>query len=373
MRRVLLIGGAAALMAMPAAALAGQPSGEPVTETDPTAADEAAGTTLPTTTEALHAEGAGAFRYEGSGSVAVDGRGSVRVIDTSDAGDLVVTATGFGAPSASKDGLARRYAGTGTITADGSSYRIVVDGRFTADVDDSATHGAVGQARVAGAGTTILEGGIPVPFWANQRILLSTGPMAVDLSGRGGPEWWRDRAGGHPGRTVRRTVTVKRVVVKAHGRRVVTERRVVTVKRFRWDPGALGATWRLNGPASGTVDITTLTGRVRVWDRSVAKDLAVVVPAGTTATTLADGSVVYSGLEGAAVKLTGTGFRMKVRASDVQGTFTQAAGNLARSYARGRGTFTTATATDVGPGRHGGVRVLLTPPAAVAQPAPATP
>ena len=79
MRRVLLIGGAAALMAMPAAALAGQPSGEPVTETDPVADDTAGAAT--TTDTSLHAEGNGVFRYEGSGGVALTGRGAVRVIE----------------------------------------------------------------------------------------------------------------------------------------------------------------------------------------------------------------------------------------------------------------------------------------------------
>jgi hypothetical protein len=67
------------------------------------------------------------------------------------------------------------------------------------------------------------------------------------------------------------------------------------------------------------------------------------------------------------VKLAGTGFRMKVRATDVQGTFTQADGTLARSFVRGKGTFTAGAATGVGPGRHGGVRVLLKP-AVVAAP-----
>ena len=361
MRRVLLIGGAAALMAMPAAALAGQPAGEPATDTEPLA-DDAAGAATTTTDKSLHAEGDGVFRYEGSGGVALTGRGAVRVIDLSDAKDLTVAASGFGGPGTSKDGLTRRYSGNGTLTADGSSFRIVVSGHFTADVDDTATHGAAGQAKVAGRGTTILEGGIPIPFWANQRILITTGPMSVDLSGRGGPEWWRDSAKGPRGpKAVRKTVTVRKVVVGARGRRVVSERRVVTVRRWHWDNRAAGATWRLNGPASGTVDITTVTGRVRVWDRSGAKDLAVTVPDGTTTTTLPDGSVVYSGLKGAAVKLTGTGFRMKVRASDVEGTFTQADGTLARSFVRGKGTFTAGAATGVGPGRHGGVRVLLKP------------
>ena len=56
------------------------------------------------------------------------------------------------------------------------------------------------------------------------------------------------------------------------------------------------------------------------------------VPTGTPTTTLGD-SVVYSGLRDVKnVTLTGTGFRMKVRARDVEGTFTPTAGSLARSF-----------------------------------------
>jgi hypothetical protein len=118
-----------------------------------------------------------------------------------------------------------------------------------------------------------------------------------------------------------------------------------------------GATWRLNGPASGTVAIATITGRIRVWDRSAAKDLAATVPGGTTTTTLTDGSVVYSGLRGAKVTLAGTAFRMKARASDLEGVFTPTTGTLARAFVSGRGSFDAGSATDVR-ARHG-VRVLL--------------
>jgi hypothetical protein len=193
---------------------------------------------------------------------------------------------------------------------------------------------------VAGRGETVLRGGVPVPFWANRRILLTTGPMSVDLAGRGGPEWWGDRPG-----------------ASGHGRHATHTR------RWRWDARAAGATWRLSGPASGAVDITTVTGRVRVWDRSAIRDLSVTVPAGTTTTTLGDGSVLYSGLKGAAVRLTGSGFRMKVRATDVEGAFTPAAGSLARSFVRGAGTFGAGPATGLWAGRHDGVRVLLQPAA----------
>jgi hypothetical protein len=330
--KLLLIGGTAALIALPAVALA--QTTEPIPENDPVAEDAAGVTT--TTDKALHVDGRGAFRYEGSGGIVVSGRGVVRVRDLSAGKDLVRTPTGFGTTRTSDDGLTTRYEGDGTLTLDGSSFRVTVDGAFASDVDPTATHAAAGVARVAGDGATILKGGIPVPFWANQRILLTTGPMSVDLAGRGGPEVWRDK----PGR----------------GRRATA----VTVRhRWRWDDRSAGATWRLNGPASGTVDIAAVTGRIRVWDRSTGKDLVVTVPDGTTTTTLSDGSVVYTGLKAAPVKLAGTGFRMKVRATDVQGAFTPAGGSLARSFVRGRGSFTAGAATDVFPGRRGGVRMLL--------------
>lgn len=364
MRRLLLIGGAAALIALPAVALA--ETSEPVTETDPTADDPAGLVT--TTDKALHADGRGVFRYEGSGGVVLSGRGVIRVTDLSAGDDLAETPAGFGVARTSKDGDTTRYAGAGTLTLDGSSYRVTMDGRFTSDVDPTATHPAAGTGRVAGNGTTIVKGGVPVPFWANQRILLTTAPMSVDLSGRGGPEWWPSRPGRQAGAVKR--VVVKRVVtrVRHQSGRTVTERRVVRVTRWwRWDARAAGATWRLNGPAAGTVGITTITGRVRVWDRSTAKDVAVTVPAGTTTTTLADGSTVYSGLKGATVSIAGSAFRMKVRATDVEGTFTPTAGTLARSFVRGKGTFTAGGSTLATPGRHGGVRALLQPVPAVAK------
>lgn len=363
MRKLLLVGGAAALIALPATALA-QDTTEPVHESDPIA-DDAAGIAT-TTVKALHVDGRGAFRYEGSGGIVLTGRGVVRVRDLSAGRDLAKTPTGFGPATTSADGLTTRYTGEGTLTLDGSSYRVTASGRFETDVDPTATHPAAGTARVAGRGETILKGGVPVPFWASRRILLTTGPMSVDLAGRGGPEWWGDRPGpSGRGRHATRVVVRRAVVTRRiQNGRHVTVRRVVTVTRWwGWDARTAGATWRLNGPASGAVDLTTVTGRVRVWDRSVGKDLAVTVPAGTATTTLADGSVVYSGLKGAAVKLAGSGFRMKVRATDVEGTFTPAAGSLARSFVRGKGTFDAGAATDVSPGRHGGTRVLLQPAA----------
>jgi hypothetical protein len=339
-RKLFLIGGAAALIALPAAALAD--SSEQAPETDPTA-EVGTGTT---TDKALHADGRGVFRYEGSGGVTLEGHGVVRVRDLSSGKDLAAAPSGFGVTTTSKDGLVTSYKGDGTLTLDGSSFRVVVLGKFVSDVDPTATHPATGQARVAGRGTATLKGGVPVPFWAAQRILLTRGPMSVDLRGTGGREW----------RVVKRVVKIHKV----KGPKGVRIHRVTSVsKRWHWHRGGPGATWRLNGPASGAVELTTITGRVRVWDRSDGKDLAVSVPAGTTTTALKDGSVVYSGLKGARVGLTGTAFRMKVRAWDVEGTFTPTPGTIARSFVRGKGTFETADVQDARAGRHGGVRVLL--------------
>lgn len=358
MRRLLLVGGAAALIALPSAALAD--TAEQVPENDPTA--EEGSSAAGTTTKALHAEGRGVFRFEGSGGLVIDGAGVVRVRDDSGDDDLVRTPAGFGAARTSRDGEWTRYAGSGMIVLDGSDYTVSVAGRFTADADPTAANPAAGVARVRGRGETILKGGVPVPFWAGQRILLGTGPMSVDLAGRGGRHWTArpERRGGKgPKRvTVRRVVVTRRV----EDGRTVSRTRTVTIRRWwTWDRRAPGATWRLNGPAAGTVQLTTISGRVRVWDRSTAKDLAVIVPAGTTTTTLADGSVVYSGLRGAAVSISGTGFRMKVRAWDVEGSFLPTAGSLARSFVRGRGSFDAGGVTDMHPRRAGGVRVLLQP------------
>ena len=360
MRKLLLIGGAAALIALPSAALADEP--ELIDEPDPTA-EAVAGTT--TTDKALNAEGRGGFEYEGSGGTVVTGRGVVTVKDRSAANDLVKSATGFGTVTTSKDGLRTRYIGEGTLTLDGSSYRVRVAGRFSSYVDPTATHAATGEARAVGRGETIIKGGVPLPFWASQRVLLTAGPMSVDLQGRGWHDGWRR---GHKGKGERsKYVVVKRVVVTRRVRNghAVSHHKVVTVKRrWDWDRRSKGATWRLNGPASGSVDLMTLSGRLRVWDRSAAKDLAVTVPTGTTTTPLADGSVVYSGLRDAKVTLAGTGFRMKVRARDVEGTFTPTAGTLARSFVQGRGTIDTASVTDFAVRKHRGVRVLLQPVAA---------
>lgn len=357
MRRLLLIGGAAALIALPATALA--QTDETVPETDPAAEEVVA----KTTDKALHSEGTGGFRYEGSGGVAISNVGVVKVYDLSDKKDLVTAASGVATRKASKDDRWARYSGKGFLTLDGSHFLVRVRGTFTVDVNPTATHPAIGEAWDWGHGETTLKGGVPWPFWSDQKILLSSGPMAVDLFGRGAPRWFRDGDDGpkgHRGKTVvvRKVVVTKRFV---HGKRIFL-RRVVTERGWwRWHRRQPGATWRLNGPASGSVDIADIDGRVRVWDKSAGKDLVVRVPAGTSSQTLADGSVVYYGLRDAAVVVSGTGFRMKAVGWDVEGTFTPAAGSLARSFVRGKGSFDTADFQDVRARKHGGHRVLLQP------------
>jgi hypothetical protein len=364
MRRLLLIGGASALIALPAGALA--QTDEPVPETDP-AAEEVVTTT---TDKALHSQGAGVFRYEGSGGMTISVDGAVTVRDLSAAKDLASTPSGFETTKTktstkSVNGNWARYEGTGTLTLDGSQYHVRVRGKFTVDIDPTATHPAIGKAWDHGRGETTLKGGIPWPFWSNQKILLSAGPMSVDLFGRGGHRWHRDDDGkqGDRGKrvVVRRVVVTKRLV---DGKRVFSRRLVTERGWWKWDRRGPGATWRLNGPASGAVDIADIDGRIRVWDKAAAPDLSVTVPAGTPSQKLADGSVVYYGLRDAQVKLLGTAFRMKAVGWDVEGTFTPTAGSLARSFVRGKGTFDTADFKDVWARRHGGYRVLLQPVAA---------
>ncbi len=367
MRKLLLIGGASALIALPAGALA--QTDEPVPETDP-AAEEVVGTT---TDKALHSQGAGVFRYEGSGGVTISVNGAVTVRDLSAAKDIVATPSGFTTTKTktstkSKNGNWARYEGTGTLTLDGSQFHLKVRGTFTVDIDPTATHPAIGKAWDWGKGETTLKGGIPWPFWSDQKILLSGSPtMSVDLFGRGAPRWLRDGEDGPKGHRGRKMVVRKVVVTKrfVNGKRVFS-RRVVTERGWwKWHRRDPGATWRLNGPASGAVDITDIDGRLRVWDKSAAKDLVVTVdPAGTAPRPLGDGSVVYYGLRNAKVKLSGTGFRMKAVGWDVEGTFTPTTGSLARSFVRGKGTFDTADFQDVRARKHGGYRVLLQPVAA---------
>jgi hypothetical protein len=355
MRKLLIAGAAAGLIALPAAAIA--VTGEPVVETDPAAESQKG----PTTDKALHSEGVGAFWYEGSGGAVVTVTGGVTVEDLSPAKDLVRTPAGLDAPTTSKDGLRTRYRGTGTLTLDGSQYRVRVHGRFTVDIDPTATHAAIGTAHDWGAGATTLKGGVAQPFWRDQdKLLVGPGALSVDLAGHGGVRWHRGPKG-HPGA---KSVRVREVVVTrrfVNGKRVFS-RRVVTQRRWwSWDRREPGATWRLNGPVSGAVSLTALSGRLRVWDKSSGKDLAVVVPPGTPTTALPDGSVVYFHLRGAVVTLAGTAFRMKAVGDDVEGTFTPTAGTLARSFVRGKGTFDTADASNLNAHRHGGTRLLLQP------------
>ena len=135
-------------------------------------------------------------------------------------------------------------------------------GRFSSDVDPTATHPATGQARAAGWGESILKGGVPLPFWASQRMLLTAGPMSVDLEGRGWHDrWWWNGDRGHKGVDGRsKYVVIKRVVItrKVQNGQTVSRRKVVTVKRrWDWDRRTNGATWRLNGHASGSVTLAT--------------------------------------------------------------------------------------------------------------------
>ena len=322
MRDLLLIGGAAALIALPAAALADT---EGMRDSDPTA-PAAAG--VPTTDHALHAAGVGLLRYDGSGGVVLEGRAVVRVRDLSSGKDLTATPTGFGQTGVSPDGRVSRYAGTGKLSLDGSSYRLTVAGRFTGDVDPTSSNPAAGAAWVSGRGVTVLKGGVPWFIRPGQRILLASGTMSVDLSDRRVPD---------------------------------LEGRGGTRRLHHLGDRRLGGTWRVNGPASGKVEVTTITGRIRVWDGSAGKDLVVTVPGGTASTALRDGSVVYSGLRGAAVTLAGTAFRMKARASDLEGVFKPTTATLARAFVEGRGTFDVGAATGVRAAHRSGVRVLLQP------------
>ena len=286
------------------------------------------------------------------------------MVDLSPAKDLVRTPAGLAAPTTSKDGLRTHYRGTGTLTLDGSQYRVRVHGRFTVDIDPTATHAAIGTAHDWGAGATILKGGVAQPFWRDQdKLLVGPGALSVDLAGRGGVRWHRGPKG-HPGA---KSVRVREVVITrrfVNGTRVFSKRVVTQRRWWDWDRHEPGATWRLNGPVSGSADLTTVSGRLRVWDKSPGKDLTVEidgVPAGPPTAALGDGSVVYAHLRGAHVKLGGTAFRMKVVAIDVEGTFTPTTGTLARSFVRGKGTFDTPNATDVRAHRHGGTRLLLQP------------
>ena len=272
-RTKLLIGGAVALLLLPATAVADK-AGEPVVENDPVAEGVAPTTT---TDKALHADGRGSFRYKGSGGIVLTGSGVVRVRDLSNPAGLVKTPSGFGTTKTSKNGKWTRYIGAGTLTLDGAAYTVTAAGRFTADVDPTAANAATGTARVAGRGETILKGGAPVSYRASQRIVLTAGPMSVDLHGRGGPEWWRSKPAARKGMPAATRVESRAARPGKAEDRKGTRSKTRYVWR-RWTPRSPAATWRVNGPAAGTVDISAINGRVRVWDRSAAKDLAVTAP-----------------------------------------------------------------------------------------------
>ncbi len=247
-RTKLLIGGAVALLLLPATAVADK-AGEPVVENDPVAEGVAPTTT---TDKALHADGRGSFRYKGSGGIVLTGSGVVRVRDLSNPAGLVKTPSGFGTTKTSKNGKWTRYIGAGTLTLDGAAYTVTAAGRFTADVDPTAANAATGTARVAGRGETILKGGAPVSYRASQRIVLTAGPMSVDLHGRGGPEWWRSKPAARKGMPA-----ATRVESRAARPGKAEDRKGTRPKTPslwpRWNPRSPAATRRVNGPAAGTV------------------------------------------------------------------------------------------------------------------------
>jgi hypothetical protein len=301
MRRSPLLAALAALLAVPAVGLAhrapagskvpGGPAAAPGPIDDPRGVlpdgDAGAVPGQQTTDKALHAQGRGTFIYRGSGgtTISLNAYGVLFVRDLSTGAPLAAAPTGVHAQRTSRDGRYRVFTGRGTLVLDGASYRVEAFSRsFAADVAPTAANRAVGVARAFGRGETILQGGAPVRFARSHRIILSHGPLRVNLSGRG--------------------------------------------------------YWRVGGPANGTVAMT-VSNRFRVWDLSAAKDLKVTGIDPERTKTLADGSVLYWGLRDAHVTVAGTGFRMRVRSTDVEGTFTPAPGTLARSGVRGFGSYST--------------------------------
>jgi hypothetical protein len=299
MRRLWLTAALAALVALPASAVAAPHRHHgpkhpvpaiagPGQVDDPAAVlpdDDAPAAPQQTTDKALHAQGRGEFIYRGSGGTTVTLRrfGIVRVTDNSTGTPLTQTATGIGRRRSA--GKTTIYIGRGTLTLDGSAYRVdAFSARFLADVDPTPANRAVGIAHAFGHGFTIIKGGVPVRFHRSHRILLTHGPLAVNVSGQ--------------------------------------------------------AFWRVGGPANGTVDMT-ISNRVRVWDYSAGKDAVVTGTIPEKTRTLPDGSTLYWGLRDAHVTITGTAFRMRVHSTDVEGTFTPTLGSLARSGVRGFGTIVT--------------------------------
>jgi hypothetical protein len=304
---MLYMAAAAALVALPATAQAKGDHQDGDRQRARGTVERTATPPATTTDKALLAEGRGAYAYAGSGGMKITLNGGViRVTDRSTAAPLVFGVAGL-ASAVSANGATRVFSGRGIVTLDGSAYRVTVVGRgFKVEVDPTAANAAVGIAQVAGKGRTIIKGGVPVKFSHARRVVLSRGPLHVNLSGH--------------------------------------------------------SLWRVGGPANGIVEMT-VSNRIRVWDLSPAKDLVVtgINPARVRAK--GDGSTIYSGLRDAAVRLTGTAFRMRVESTDVEGTFTPTPGTLARSAFRGFGTFSTGgtPADDRPSSRRTFTRVLIQP------------
>jgi hypothetical protein len=306
MRRTPLLCASAALLAVPAAALAGAgPSGGDLSQS-PVPPDDAQPTAPAySTTHAFHAQGRGEIHYTGSGGELISlprfGRVSVRSLDGSP-----VTQTPSGHLRRRVAGQTTVWTGRGTLALDGSSYRAGTFAvRYRVDVDPTAAHPAVGRVQTFGTGFSILKGGVPVRYHRSHRVFLGHGPLHVSVAG--------------------------------------------------------SAYWHLGGPAHGTLDLT-LNNRIRVWDYSAGKDAAVSGIDPMKAKTLPDGSTLYYGLRGAHVMVSGSAFRVRIHSSSASGTFTPAAGTLARSGFRGFGSFTAGTNFVNVPARVGTVtRILLQP------------
>ncbi len=361
------------MAALPAVALAHPGEHPPGPDTKPDRLTAPAGDGDPA---ALGARGRGKFAYRGSGGISIRGRGLVRV-RAAEGSTIEQSAEGFGRARSSDDGTRWRYAGRGTVVVDCSRCVVMVRGRFHAEVDPTQKHTATGVATVRGRGKTRLAGGRAASFRRAGRLVLSTGPLDVDLMGRiarHGPPKSVDDPGGHPGRREEDDRGRDEGEGPEGGRR---DRPADTDDRTpgpRGGPQGQGprrkpgrrfghrrAQWSLGGPARGAVSFDELTGRLKVWDLSEGADLVVTVPDGTETETRDDGLTIYRGLRDAAgVTVAGTAFRMVAKGPEVDGAFTPAADSLARSTIRGRGTFTTPDGEYRAHGRRA-TRVLLQP------------
>jgi len=297
-----LVALSAAIAALPAAGLAAAAASDPgdTIEGGPAAGDEGVvrpsqyGSRPKVTDKALLAQGDGTFTFRGGGgaTIALGRPGTIRVKDESPGARLAKKPAG-GMRFRSSAGRSTVYAGKGTLTLDGSAYQVEAASRdFRASLDDTAANRLTGVASASGKGSTTLEGGAPVAFGANHRILLSRGRIKVDIKSQ--------------------------------------------------------AFWRLAGPANGTVDMT-ISDRLRVWDHSGRGQLSVTGGVPGRSKVLKDGSTLYWGLRNARVVVAGSAFRMRVRSGAMRATFTPAAGALVRSVLTGVGEVTTTPTA--GPGR----------------------